>query len=113
MVRPSLLSNPFSPAAKEPISGRFSFQISQHATAGKPHTVYLEKPSKIVCIIRAGTRAALEGVLRRRPRFAADARSRAPPPAPGAPGWGPRTTEASGPAGLQGLHGGLSGPLSW
>lgn len=45
--------------------------------ARRLHTVYLEKPSKIVCIIRAGTRAALEGVLHRRPRLAADASSRA------------------------------------
>lgn len=74
----------------------FLFQISQHAMARRLRTVYLEKQSKIVCIIRAGTRAALEGVLRRRLRLAADASSRAPLPSPGAPGWGPRTTEASG-----------------
>ena len=80
--------------------------------ARRLHTVYLEKPSKIVCIIRAGTRAALEGVLHRGPRLAADASSRASPLAPGAPGWGPRTTEANGLAGLQGLLSGLSGPLS-
>lgn len=67
LVRPSLLSNLFSPAAKEPISSGFSFQISQHAMARRLRTVYLEKPRKIVCIIRAGTRAAVEGVLRKEP----------------------------------------------
>lgn len=96
LVRPSLLSNLFSPAAKEPISSGFSFQISQHAMARRLHTVYLEKARKIVCIIRAGTRAALEGVLRRSPGLAADASSKSPPPSREAPGWGPRTTEVSG-----------------
>lgn len=90
LVRPSLLSNLFSPAAKEPISSGFSFQISQHAMARRLHTVYLEKPRKIVCIIRVGTRAAVEGLLRRSPGLAAVASSKAPPPARGAPGLGPQ-----------------------
>lgn len=81
LLRPGLSSNLFSPAAKETISGGFSFQISQHAMACRLHTVYLEKPRKIVCIIRVGTRAALEGVLHRRSGLAADASSKVPPPA--------------------------------
>lgn len=81
LLRPCLSSNLFSPAAKEPISGGFLFQISQHAMARRLHTVYLEKPRKLVCIIRVGTRAALEGVLCRRSGLAADASSKVPPPA--------------------------------
>lgn len=80
LVRAGLLSNPFSPKAKEPISSSFSFQVSQHAMPCRLHTVYLEKLRKIVCIIRVGPRPALEGVLRRGPRLVADASSEAPPP---------------------------------
>lgn len=104
LVRPSLFSNPFSPAAKEPISGGFSFQTSQHAVARRLCTVYLEKLRKIVCIIRVGTRAALEEVLHRRPRLAADASSKAPPLSRGAPSWSPRTGEGAGWA---------AGPPQW
>lgn len=101
LVRSSLLSNLFSPAAKEPISSSFSFQISQHAMALRLRTVYLEKLRKIVCIIRAGTRAAVEGFLRRSPGLAADASSKAPPPARGAPSQGREQRRSA--AGLQEL----------
>lgn len=95
LARPSLLSNLFSPAAKEPISSSFSFQISQHAMARRLCTVYLENPRKIVCIIRVGTRAALEGVLHNGPGLAADASSKATSPTRGEDGQGPRTTEVN------------------